>query len=137
MSLPPKHIVTAAAIVLDRENRILLLNGPKRGWEMPGGHVEEGESLASAAVRETKEETGIDIEIVRFCGMYQNVKDSVCSTLFLARPVGGEFQTSAESQEIGYFSVEEALDRITWPIFKDQIRSCLNRDEPFLVEFNA
>ncbi len=41
----PKHIVSAATIVLNNRNEILLIKGPRRGWEMPGGQVEEGESL--------------------------------------------------------------------------------------------
>lgn len=59
----PKHILSAATVVLNDNNQILLLKGPRRGWELPGGQVEEGESLSDAAVRETKEETGIDIEM--------------------------------------------------------------------------
>jgi 8-oxo-dGTP pyrophosphatase MutT (NUDIX family) len=45
---PPKHIVSAAVIVITEENEILLFNGPRRGWEMSGGQVEEGESLSQA-----------------------------------------------------------------------------------------
>ena len=66
---PPKHIVSAAAVILNNEGEVLLIKGPKRGWEMPGGQVEIGESLAEAAVRETKEECGLDIEVIRFCGI--------------------------------------------------------------------
>lgn len=79
---PPKHIVSAAAIVMNENNEILLIRGPRRGWEMPGGQVEEGESLQDAAVRETKEESGIDIEIIRFCGIFQNVDDSIVNTYY-------------------------------------------------------
>ena len=67
---PPKHIVYAAAIVLNDQNEIFLIKVPRRGWEMPGGQVEEGESLSDAAIRETKEESSIDIEIVKYCGIY-------------------------------------------------------------------
>lgn len=49
---------------------------------MPGGIVEEGESLKDAAVREPKEESGIDIEVLKFCGKFQNVNKSICNTLF-------------------------------------------------------
>lgn len=42
---PPKHIVSAAAIVINDNNELLLIKGPRRGWEMPGGQVEIGESL--------------------------------------------------------------------------------------------
>ncbi|MNT18559.1 putative 8-oxo-dGTP diphosphatase YtkD [compost metagenome] len=136
MIISPRHTVTAAAVVLNDNNEILLINGPKRGWEIPGGRVEEGESISAAAIRETKEETGIDIEIVKYCGMFQDVKESVCNTLFLERPIGGEFQTSQESYEIGYFSIESALEKITWRSFKEQIEYCINRQNPFLIEFN-
>jgi 8-oxo-dGTP diphosphatase len=136
MHYPPKHIISAAAVVLNEDNKILLLRGPRRGWEMPGGQVEEGESLSAAAIRETKEETGIDIEVIRFCGIFQNVKGSICNTLFLGRPIGGEFRTSNESLEIGYFSLEETMNMVTWKNFKERIEYCINRQEPFLIEFN-
>ncbi|MGZ7440410.1 NUDIX hydrolase [Paenibacillus sp. TH7-28] len=136
MENSPKHTVTAAAVVINDHHEILLIYGPKRGWEIPGGRVEEGESLSSAVVRETKEETGIDIEIVKFCGLFQNVKESVCNTLFLGRPIGGTFRTSNESLEIGFFTIEEALNMITWRSFREQIEYCINYKEQFLVEFN-
>jgi 8-oxo-dGTP diphosphatase len=133
---PPKHIVSAAAIVINDQNEILLIKGPRRGWEMPGGQVEEGESLAQAAIRETKEESGIDIEIIRFCGVYQNVQKSICNTLFLAKPVGGKPTVTSESLETGFFPIEEALKMVTWKNFRKRIESCLNPlNEPFYVEF--
>lgn len=101
--MPPKHIVSAAAIVLNDRGELLLVRGPRRGWEMPGGQVEEGESLSAAAVRETLEESGVEIEIVRFCGIFQNVKGSICNTLFLGRPIGGAPVPTEESLESGFF----------------------------------
>lgn len=115
---PPKHIVSAATIVLNDNNELLLIKGPLRGWEMPGGQVEEGESLKEAAIRETKEESGMDVEVLKFCGIFQNVNRSICNTLFLAKPVGGEFTTSSESLDVGFFPVEQALKKadseISW-----------------------
>lgn len=136
MDQSPKHTVVAAAVVLNENSDILLLNGPKRGWETPGGRVEEGESITSAVIRETKEETGIDIEIIRFCGVFQNVKESVISNLFLARPIGGEFRTSSESYEIGYFPIDEALSKVNWNSIKEQIEHCVNQRDSYLIEFN-
>jgi 8-oxo-dGTP diphosphatase len=133
---PPKHIVSAATIVLNENNEILLIKGPRRGWEMPGGQVEEGESLRDAAIRETKEESGIDIEIIKFCGIFQNVSESICNTLFLAKPVGGELTTSPESLEVGFFPLEQALEMVTWNNFRQRIVYCLNEEvQPFCVEF--
>jgi ADP-ribose pyrophosphatase YjhB (NUDIX family) len=103
---------------------------------MPGGQVEEGESLQDAAVRETKEESGIDIEIIRFCGIFQNVKGSIVNTLFLARPIGGEPLVTSESLETGYFPIEEALNKVTWKNFKQRIEYCLRPELlPFYIEF--
>ena len=129
---PPKHIVSAAAVVLNDHGEILLLKGPRRGWEMPGGQVEEGESLKEAAIRETKEETGIDIEVLRFCGMFQNVSESICNTLFLARPVGGTLTISPESLEVGFFPLEKGLEMVTWKNFRQRIEYCLDESRhPF------
>ncbi|WP_096155575.1 MULTISPECIES: NUDIX hydrolase [Bacillus] len=133
---PPKHIVSAAVIVLNEQNELLLIKGPRRGWEMPGGQVEEGESFTSAAVREVKEESGIDIEITKFCGIFQNVKDSICNTLYLGKPIGGKLTTTPEAVEVGYFPIEQALDMVTWKNFRERIELCLNEEiHPFLVEF--
>jgi len=134
---PPKHIVSAAAIVINENNEILLIKGPRRGWEMPGGQVEEGESLSDAAIRETKEEAGIDIEIIRFCGVFQNVGNSICNTLFLGKPIGGELIQTPESLESGFFPVQEALEKVEWKDFRQRIEYCLRPEmQPFCVEFN-
>ncbi|ETI70895.1 NUDIX hydrolase [Neobacillus vireti] len=134
--MTPKHIVSAAAIVLNNQNEILLIKGPRRGWEMPGGQVEEGESLKDAAIRETKEESGIDIEVTKFCGVFQNVNDCICNTLFLGKPVGGKPITSSESLEVGFFPINEALEMVTWKNFRQRIEYCLTEKlHPFYIEF--
>ncbi|HEY4600469.1 MAG TPA: NUDIX domain-containing protein [Cerasibacillus sp.] len=133
---PPKHFVSAATVVINDKNEILLIKGPIRGWEMPGGIVEVGESLKDGAIRETKEETGIDIEIIRFCGIFQNVKKSICNTLFLAKPVGGKFTTSSESLEVDFFPIEQALEMVTIGNFRERIEYCLDYSKhPFYIEF--
>jgi 8-oxo-dGTP diphosphatase len=133
---PPKHIVSAATIVLNEHGELLLINGPRRGWEMPGGQVEEGESLKEAAIRETREESGIEVEVIKFCGIFQNVNQSICNTLFLAKPIGGTLTTSDESLEVGFFPIEEALEMVNFPNFRERIRYSLDEEtHPFYVEF--
>ncbi|MDQ0208792.1 NUDIX hydrolase [Alkalicoccobacillus murimartini] len=132
----PKHIISAATVVLNEKDEMLLIKGPRRGWEMPGGQVEEGESLTDAAIRETEEESGIIVEITRFCGIFQNVEKGICNSLFLGKPIGGECRTSIESEEVGFFPIDQALDMVTWGNFRARIEHCLaNKDEPFLVSF--
>ena len=132
----PKHIVSAVAIVLNDRNELLLIKGPRRGWEMPGGQVEEGESLSQAAIRETKEESGVEIEIIKFCGIFQNVEKSICNTLFFAKPIGGKPTKTNESLETGFFPVDEALKLVTWENFSEIIENCLKTEEaPYYKEF--
>jgi 8-oxo-dGTP diphosphatase len=69
-----------------------------RGLALPGGFVDEGEWVADAAVREAKEETGLDVELVELFHVYsdpaRDPRQHTVSTVFLARasgqPVGGD-----------------------------------------------
>jgi ADP-ribose pyrophosphatase YjhB (NUDIX family) len=71
---PPNTIVSATtAFVLDEKGRVLLIRRTDNGlWALPGGAQDFGESISQTAVRETKEETGIDIEVVGLVGIYTN-----------------------------------------------------------------
>ena len=132
----PKHSLSAGAVVLDEHGKILLIKGPERGWEFPGGVIELGETIEDGIIREVKEESGIDIEVTRFCGIYQNISQHVCATCWLAKAVGGTPQTSSESLEVGFFSLEEVLDMVTWSNFSERILKILNEEEqPFYVAF--
>ncbi len=63
-------------------------------WILPSGGVEEGESIAQAAIRETKEETGLDVELTRLVGVYSRLGSWSLGymILFAAKPVGGEIK---------------------------------------------
>ena len=63
-------------------------------WILPSGGVEDGESVAQAAIRETKEETGVDVELIRLVGIYSRLGNmpDIHAVLFTARPIGGEIK---------------------------------------------
>lgn len=132
----PKHILSAAAVVVRDSTELLMVRSPRRGWEVPGGQVEQGEQPTVAAVREVEEESGIHIEIDGFCGVFYNSGKGICNLLFAGHPVGGVLRTSDESPEVGWFELPGALDKITYPTFRQRAELCLDRTRwPFLVEF--
>ena len=76
------------------DGRFVLIRrkNPPHGWALPGGFVDEGEPLARAAVREAREETGLDVDLVEQFFTYSDPrrdprKHSI-STVFLARAAG-------------------------------------------------
>lgn len=73
---------------------------------------------------------------MKYTGVFQNVEGSICNTLFLGKSIGGELKTTPESLEVGFFSLEKALQMVTWKNFKQRIEYCLDeKHHPFYIEF--
>ena len=93
-----KHRVGARVIVLDDQQRVLLIAGKQeRYWTAPGGHVQDGETLAECAVRETQEETGLRIAVDRLIYLQEFIGtlhpgERFVEMVFLARPIGGHLR---------------------------------------------
>ncbi len=78
--------------VLDAGRVLLTQRSDLPVWCLPGGFVDDGESVATAAVREVREETGLDVVLTRLVGIYSRPRwrrGGGHDLLFTARPVGG------------------------------------------------
>jgi len=106
----------AVNIVVIQDGKILLTKRDDfETWILPGGGVEEGESLAQAGIRETKEETGLDVELTRLVGVYSRLGSWSPGyiVLFAAKRVGGAIQRQeGETIAVEWF----AFDKITAPL---------------------
>ena len=66
----------AVNVAVIHEGKILLTQREDfETWILPSGGVEDGESIAQAAIRETKEETGLDVELTRLVGIYSRLSN--------------------------------------------------------------
>ena len=69
---------------------LLLLRAVDPGigdWDLPAGYLEAGESAEEGALRETREETGLEVELLSLAGVYTSRAANAISTIYLARPV--------------------------------------------------
>ena len=98
----PKIRATAVLI----ENGHILLTEQRvseslsRGWSLPGGTLEIGETLEKCVVREVKEETGLDVAVERLLYICDRIMDRrhVVHITFAVRRVGGELQLGSEPE---------------------------------------
>ena len=97
-----ERVELTVLILIEDGNRILLQNRVKDDWKgyaLPGGHVEAGESFVEAAVREAKEETGLRIKNPRLVGVKQFPIPNGRYVVFLFKAT--EFDGQAQSSDEG------------------------------------
>jgi 8-oxo-dGTP pyrophosphatase MutT (NUDIX family) len=110
---PNSLVAAASAVVTDDAGRILLQRRRDNGlWALPGGGMDLGDSLPGCAVREVKEETGLDVEVTGLVGTYTDPRHIVAysdgevrrqfNVCFTARVVGGTPAISEESTELRF-----------------------------------
>ncbi|MEW5830444.1 MAG: NUDIX hydrolase, partial [Chloroflexota bacterium] len=103
-----KFTLGAFAILFDENKRVLLCHRRDLDvWNLPGGGVETGELPTETVQREVREETGLEVEIIRLAGVYaksSNPTDLVFS--FTCRISGGEITPTDEADRIESFSLD-------------------------------
>ena len=95
-------------IIFDEQKRVLLAHRTDYDlWNLPGGRLEANESPWDGVIREIKEETGFDAEVIKIAGVsFKPEKNNVVFT-FLCRVVGGKIASSRESDKVEYFEIEK------------------------------
>ena len=108
----------AVGVVAQRQGRILLVRRnlePHLGeWSFPSGYVDAGEALEAAAIREAKEETGIDVRITRLLGAYSTPGERVIFIAYAGRVTRGRVRIGVECQDVRYF-FPDALPLLAFP----------------------
>jgi ADP-ribose pyrophosphatase YjhB (NUDIX family) len=142
---PANSIVPSVNVVIenDRGEILLIRRGDNDNSALPGGAIDIGESMTQAAVREVKEETGID-EITGLVGIHTDPKHVILYTsnrevrqefsiVLTARSTGGEPTPSNESTEVIWIRAAEAGDLAMDPSMRRRLAHYLAADQaPFL-----
>jgi ADP-ribose pyrophosphatase YjhB (NUDIX family) len=89
-------------------------------WNLPGGGLRQGETVAEGVVREVGEETGLAVEVDRLVGVYSKPYRSQIVLTFECRVTSGMLQPSEEAYEWRYFSVDD-LPRNLLPKHRERI----------------
>ncbi|WP_371481987.1 NUDIX domain-containing protein [Kitasatospora sp. NBC_00315] len=138
-------VPSVVAVVQDEAGRVLLIHKTDNGlWALPGGGHDVGEFVADTVVREVREETGIDVEVVTVTGLYTDPGHLMAyddgevrqqfSICFRARPLGGDLRTSEESKEVRWVAPADLGDLDIHPSMRLRIKHALDPDriQPYI-----
>ena len=126
----PKHVLVVSCLVRNSENEILLVKHHIRGWELPQGRVEKGETLIFALSREVLEEAGVTINHAKLAVIWSKISAPETLILcFTANYASGELAPSDETPEVQWCSEGEIFHRVSHPVNRDRINSLLETQD--------
>ena len=97
-------LVVVQAVVLGERGVLLAVRADLRGWELPGGTLEPGESSEQALGRELAEETGLEVEGLRHVGDYRRSGFRPhLAVVYACRPASGSLRVSSETRVLRWF----------------------------------
>lgn len=123
------HTVVVGCLVRNTSNAVLLIRHHKRGWEIPQGRVENGENLIEALRREVREEAGVEIEMGPLAAVWSMISEPPAIIFtFLGRYKSGDLETNGDSEEAGWFSESEAVEKVSGSVMRGRLMALLNFD---------
>jgi 8-oxo-dGTP pyrophosphatase MutT (NUDIX family) len=143
---PANSVVPSAnvAVINDAGELLLIRRSDNDNWALPGGGLDLGESLPQTAVRETREETGVDCEVTGLSGIYTDPGHVILytsngevrqefSVVLTARATGGQPTPSSETSEVRWVALDDLETYEMDPSMKLRVQHYLERrDQPYI-----
>jgi 8-oxo-dGTP diphosphatase len=130
-----RNPVPAAGVIHVENGRVLLVKRkfePRVGmWTLPAGFIEAEEDAGACAVREAKEETNLDVDIIRLFDVYSAFDDprtAVVLILYLVRRMGGDLKCGDDASDARYFHLDDLPEAIA---FRAHVRALADIKEQF------
>ncbi len=144
---PTSRKPSASVLVRDDTGRVLLLQRPdNRLWTIPTGAVKRGETVPEAAVRECREETGVQVEITGLVGVFSTPEHVIAymkgdqvtearqpvNLCLHARPIGGQLATTQEAAMVAWVDPADLERYQIHPAIRLRIQHGLSSTEPYI-----
>ena len=126
LAFDDRYRLSAHAVITDADNRVLLLRATygDRGWGLPGGAVDPGETLHDTLVRECEEELGVAPVVLYLSGIYLHRSIDAHAAIFRCALLDGAvIRLSSEHSAYAY----EPLESLS-PVQRTRVRECLSFD---------
>ncbi len=147
-SYPPRPLVGVGVVVLRGDEVLLVRRGkaPRRGdWSLPGGAQELGETVFEAAVREAREETGLDVAVVGLVDVVDSItRDAAGAVRYhytlvdvLAEWRGGEARAAGDAADVAWAPLDRLADYGLWSETVRVIRLAADRRAASVAGFPA
>lgn len=133
-----------SVIVISPEKKILLVRhrkGNRQYWVLPGGRLEYGETFEECAVREIREETGLEVEVVRFLFLSEAIAPDrsrhIVNIYLKAKEIGGVMKVGNEPVLAGvdYIPLDELEELTVFPPVAEHILKLLSEGDPEGIEY--
>ena len=128
--------IGVGAVVFRGEDVLLIKRGkaPLKGeWSIPGGGLEFGERVRDAAIREVREETSVEIEIIGLLDVFDAIAPANHQSVshmviidFVAEWTAGEPCPGDDAVEAEFVPIETAIARLTWDVTRQAVRRALD-----------
>ena len=101
----------AAVVLVSWDGKLVMVRRatePAIGkWSFPSGYVDRGEVVEDGAAREVREETGLEVRLTGFVGLYSRRDNPVVLAVYAAEVVGGTLKPGSEVQEVALFAPDK------------------------------